>query len=126
ALDTARRAFAVTADLFRQEGNSKDLPTALRNQLDVELLAGRLPMAREMAVQALSTAHTSGDPDQRIRSNVYLAAVLAKLGEVFAARRHFGETTDRTGHSLYGIGIVWEAELLWATGNRIGARDMDP
>lgn len=86
---TSRRAFGLALEIWRQQGDAGNCSAILQDLTDLELLAGRLGVAREMAEQALGYALEVGDTAQQTPSHAYLATVLALLGRVEEASEHF-------------------------------------
>jgi hypothetical protein len=132
-LGTARRASTLaaeldcpTADRGRRNSNpeeARNLSIEMQNQAGIELLAGRLPHARQAAEGALVEAERVRAKGLMANSYAYLAAALGRLGKVDEARRHFAVATRlETRPLLYSLRGVWEAEFTMACGDRAVAR----
>jgi hypothetical protein len=123
-LAVARRAFAARVELCRNAGEAAKVSRALRHQAGVELLAGRLPQAREAAADALTESARAGDPVEQRHAHAYLAAVSGQLGALNEALQHFsagqGSALLRLAavEQLSSLGGIWEAELKLITGKR--------
>jgi hypothetical protein len=118
----ASRAFAISAELSRREGDAKELSISLQNQADLELLAGRLPTASQAAAEALTEAERAEDSIQLTDSHAYLACALARLGKLDKARQHFAAATELDNQpQLYSARGIREAEFKLASGDRSGA-----
>ncbi len=120
-LNVARRAFAVVAQLSRRAEDWHTLSSALGHRAEVELLACRLPAAREAAEAALDREERTGDSLGRRHSHACLATALARLGEVDEARRHFAAADLDAFPYPYLLWRYRKAQFELATGNRAEA-----
>jgi hypothetical protein len=122
-LRTAERAFDFDLSIASRSGIAKNHWNALQNRTDVEMLAGRLPLARTSAGLALAWAEKAAHAStERSLSHAYLAAAQAALGDVAAARESFASATRLHGRPLYSLTGIWEAEYRLACGDTAGAR----
>jgi hypothetical protein len=121
-LTTARQAFAIVADLDRVDEEAVKLSIALRHQAELQMLAGRLPRARETAAAALTEAlKVPWVDDQASKSKASLASALARMGKVEDAQAHFLAAELPSGAALYSVSGLKEAEFRLSTGDRTGA-----
>jgi tetratricopeptide (TPR) repeat protein len=128
-LAMSRRALAVAAQSDTQNGNKRGRALMLQDHAEIELLAARLPIARQAVSAAVSEADKTQDPRLRRNSHAMLATVLARLGEIDEARQRFARLMEQEQKPLFppdwsdfgDRAGLWEAEFKLALGERLPA-----
>ncbi len=120
-LSTARQIYSIiTNNIFTSNRSVVDI--GLRNNVDVESLAGRWPLAREAASTSVRHAELTHEDSELRPSYARFAMAMAQLGLYTEARHHFSKATEcQSEPMLYANLGVWEAEWKLATGDRRGA-----
>lgn len=116
-LSTAERCFDVANELYRNEKNWGHLSIALLNSAWVAMARGAFPSARGLLTESLEYVDTD-DKDTRRDSHAFLAATYYALGEIPEAQRNFTKATEIEGKPLYATDAIYEAEHLFAIGDK--------
>jgi DNA-binding CsgD family transcriptional regulator len=126
-LDEAREAFDVLLDEARARGDEVSEPLLLLNLGHLELRAGRLRRAGELAREALDLAHVTGNTAARVLAELQVAADEARTGDWAASQERIGLATAMTDDigDPWLLGIAWTivGRLCSARGDHEGAVD---
>jgi len=126
-LDEGREAFAVLLDEARARGDEVSEPLLLLNLGHLELRAGRLGRAGELAREALDLAHVTGNTAARALGELQVAADEARTGDWAASQQRIQRAkalTDDIGDPWL-LGITWTilGRLCSTRGDHQGAVD---
>ncbi len=119
-LSTAERCFDEASELVRKNKDWQNLSQGLQNSARVAMDRGAFPTAQKLLEESLENA--PGD-DEYIRSvsHSYLAATCHAMGKIPEARENFAKAAEILGEPLYSYSGIYEAEHLFALGNKTKA-----
>ncbi|MGB8657021.1 MAG: DUF4062 domain-containing protein [Candidatus Zixiibacteriota bacterium] len=116
-LRTAGVCFELASELDRKDKNWRDLSQCLQNSALVAMVRGVFPLAQKLLKESLEYA----DADNqyvRTASHARLATTCHTLGEISEAQKHFAKATEIEGEPLFSINGIFEAEHLFALGDK--------
>ena len=119
-LSTAERCFDIASELTRQNKDWRNLAQGLQNSALIAMLRGTFPSAQKLLEESLEYA-PEDDKYRRRYSYGYLSATSHALGKIPEARENFTKAAEILGNSLFSIDGIYEAEHLFALGNKTKA-----
>jgi hypothetical protein len=121
-LPTARRAACYAVELNQQSEDSQDLADVLRQQAEVELLAGRFPSALKTARTAVGQSRMRFASTHRILAHVVASAASFRMGNLSESERPpAGASQGDEAWEEDTYHGVWKAELRLVAGKRAEA-----
>lgn len=118
----ARRAFSFSSQLWKEFEDEGNVSFGLCNQAEVELLAGLLPKATELASKALVGATKANDREGGRCCCIIMAAALGRLGRILEAETCFATgVRSASVRNYYFGGDLLNAEFRLACGDKEGA-----
>ncbi|MCP4608376.1 MAG: DUF4062 domain-containing protein [Planctomycetes bacterium] len=116
-LSTAELCFDFQKKLARKDKDWENLSHGLENNAYVAKVRGRFPSARKLLKEAIKYCE---DDDIFVKSacHAHLAVICHALGEIYEAQKNFKKAAEIEGQSLYSIDAIYEAEHLFAIGDK--------
>lgn len=125
--ELAMRSYSDAAAIDRNQNDSKNLITDLRNESELGIALGRLADAQQSATEALDLAIAEKDEEAICDSLASRASATSQAGRVsdaaddFARANELEKKNDADGDELYSLrGLQW-AELHLRTGHPVMA-----
>ncbi|MFC2140678.1 DUF4062 domain-containing protein [Acidobacteriota bacterium] len=119
-LSTAERCFDEAIVLTRKDKDWGNHSIYLLNNASIAMDRGAFPLAQKLLEESLEYAQED-DTFRRSVSHSFLAATCHALGKIPEARENFTKAAEIQGKPLYATDGIYEAEHLFALGNRTKA-----
>jgi tetratricopeptide (TPR) repeat protein len=119
-LSTARRCFDAASELYRKDKNWWYLSYTLTNSARAAMFRGDFPSAQKLLKESLEHAPDDAEYVKRY-GHGYLADTCFSLGQIPQAKENFAKATEILGRPLYSLDGIYEAEHLFALGNKTKA-----
>jgi tetratricopeptide (TPR) repeat protein len=122
-LSTAKSCFDIASELWRSDRDWRNLSAGLGNSALVAETRAAFPSARKLLIKALEYVDADDRYGKRT-SHSHLAATCHALGEISEAQENFAKATEILGQPLFSTDGIYEAEHLFALGNKKSAYEL--
>ncbi|UCH93963.1 MAG: DUF4062 domain-containing protein, partial [Candidatus Aminicenantes bacterium] len=119
-LSTAERCFDEAIELTRKDKDWRNHSQYLQNSAFMAMHRGAFPSAQRLLKESLEYAQED-DRYRRSFSHGYLAATCHALGKIPEAKENFTKAAEIESQPLYSMDGIYEAEHLFALGNKTKA-----
>jgi tetratricopeptide (TPR) repeat protein len=125
-LKTADSCFNICIELDRKNNNLIALAQILQNSAGIAMERGLFFSAKKLLEESLNHINKQDADNATVKytkryDNGFFASTLHALGEISQATHHFVKATEILGQPLFSIDGIYEAEHLYAVGEKAKA-----